>query len=371
MHDAYFLFIGGPHQVAHLAPVAEELARRSPGLTVRLLFMGAATGRALREIKAATPGSATVIEHVRPPRWTRWLPSRAAKLPLLLVLLPRLRRAGVIVTAERTSAWLKRFGLKTPMIHFRHGAGDRAPKSEARLNAFDLIVVPGAKDVRRAIDRAGIAPGRLKTAGYVKLDHLSRAAHERPPLFANGRPTVLYNPHFDAGTSSWADARAVVAAFARQDRYNLVLAPHVRVAEDMSADERAAWEALGDGKTIIVDLGSPRSFDMTYTCGADIYLGDMSSQLYEFLSVERPVAFLNSHHAAWRADPRYAGWALGEVAEQPDEVIAAIDRAVAHWPEVRAAQSAAVADAFGRWRGAAARGAQLVLAEYRRAAAAV
>lgn len=369
MDEALFLFIGGPHQVAHLAPVAAELARIAPDVDVRALYLGKATGRALADVGAVWPDGAVAIEPIAPPYWTRRLPRRAIKVPALLSLWPRLRRAGVIVTAERTSAWLKRAGLKTPMIHVRHGAGDRAPRSEGRLDAFDLIVVPGAKDVRRAVDDVGIAPGKVRTAGYVKLDHFMRAAKTRAPLFANGRPTVLYNPHFDAATSSWADARAIVAAFAAQDRYNLVLAPHVRLAEDMTPAERDSWAGLGNGNTIIVDLGSAASVDMTYSLGADIYLGDMSSQLYEFLAIERPVAFLNSHHVAWRDDPRYAGWALGEVADGTDHVIATIDRAVARWPQVRAAQLAAVADAFGEWRGAAQRSAQLVLAEYRRARA--
>lgn len=352
--------------MAHLAPVAVEFARIEPHLPTHILYKGNSTGSVLRDVMATEPIAALTVEQVWPPSWTRTLPSRASKLPLLLAMLPRLRRANVIVTAERTSALLKRVGLSTPMIHFRHGAGDRAPKSEARLNAFDRIVVPGPKDLRRAVEEAGVAIEKLYVGGYVKLDYLAREAAMRPKLFANARPVVLYNPHFDTKASSWVDARSVVEAFAAQDSYNLVLAPHARLAEDMTETERARWESLGDGKTIHVDLGSPRAFDMTYTLGVDYYLGDMSSQLYEFLSEPRPAVFLNSHGAAWRGNPRYAGWALGEVINEPGDVMAALDRAIADWPNKRAAQVAAVADAFGNWRGAAARGARLIQSEYRR-----
>ena len=36
------------------------------------------------------------------------------------------------------------------------------------------------------------------------------------------------------------------------------------------------------------DPGSPASTDMTYTRAADIYLGDVSSQVYEFIAEPRP-----------------------------------------------------------------------------------
>lgn len=55
---------------------------------------------------------------------------------------------------------------------------------------------------------------------------------------------------------------------------------------------------------MIVDLDSPRLVEMTYTLTADIYLGDLSSQLYEFLIRPRPVAFINAHRVDWQK--RYA-----------------------------------------------------------------
>src|SRR3546814_6822845 len=71
----------------------------------------------------------------------------------------------------------------TPLIHFRHGAGDRAPRSEHRLKSFDLIVVPGEKDIDRAIRQQNIEPERLRQCGYVKLDYLAQLrGRERPRL---------------------------------------------------------------------------------------------------------------------------------------------------------------------------------------------
>jgi hypothetical protein len=64
---------------------------------------------------------------------------------------------------------------------------------------------------------------------------------------------------------------------------------------------------------MLIDTGSPRSVDMTYTLAGDIYLGDVSSQIYEWIIRPRPAIFLNSHAANWAEDPNYAHWHLGPV----------------------------------------------------------
>lgn len=359
-----FVFIGGIHQIHHLAPVAAEIARRPGGPPVRCFCADAGTEAALRGIADRMAAGRMAIVRVPVP-WLSGLAVRAtgrsaaAKGPILAAIRWRARRAGAIVVPERTSAALRWMGWRRPLIHFRHGAGDRAPASEARLGAFDLVVVPGEKDVARAVAQ-GVDPARLRVGGYVKLDYL-RAAAPAAPLFGDGRPVVVYNPHFDPRISSLAIAREVIGRFAAQDRYNLVFAPHVRGVEDMTAGERAALLAMAVEGRILIDLGSPSLFDMRYTGAADIYLGDMSSQLYEFLSRPRPVAFINARGDDWRDDPRRAGWHLGEVADGAETVIAAIDRAVAGHAGKVAAQAAAVAFAFGDHAGAIGRSADILI----------
>jgi hypothetical protein len=361
-----FLFIGGAHQVYHLAPVAAELSRQQPGTRITCLYPDAETGAALARVRDALDAPAMQLDHVPPPPVADWLAratrrQTARKGPLLVRLAPRLRRARAVVTPERTSASLRWMGLsKTPLIHFRHGAGDRAPSSEARLKAFDLVVVAGRKDVERAVEVQHLDPAKVRDCGYVKLDFLTHTRPNRAPLFDNGRPVVVYNPHFDTAISSWPVARAVIEQFRAQDRYNLVVAPHIRLSDDMSPQDMAAWQGLAEPGRIIVDLRSPRLIDMTYLLAADVYLGDMSSQLYEFLARPRPVAFINAHHAAWQGNPRYAGWRLGSVAETIDDVIAAVDSARALHPALIGAQRAAVGEALGRIDGAAERGAEIV-----------
>jgi hypothetical protein len=130
---------------------------------------------------------------------------------------------------------------------------------------------------------------------------------------------------------------------------------------------RASRRASSDG-SIFVDLGSPDLFNMRYAQAADLYLGDMSSQLYEFIARPRPVAFINAHGVAWRDNPRYAGWHLGEVAEGAGDVMEIIDRAFANHSSKVLRQEQAVMHAFGEYRGATARAADILM-EYLQCAA--
>ena len=189
--DIAFLFIGGAHQVYHLAPVAAALSRARPDLAITCLCPDAESEAALDDVRRAMAAPDLRVKRIKPPRIAtlvaRLLRRRAAaKGPILAKLRIALRGAQAIVVPERTSAALRWMGWRKPLIHFRHGAGDRAPRSERRLSAFDLVVVAGEKDVARAVEVRRVDPARVRAAGYVKLDYLSR--RPPPPTAVRGRP---------------------------------------------------------------------------------------------------------------------------------------------------------------------------------------
>ena len=103
--------------------------------------------------------------------------------------------------------------------------------------------MPGEKDIERAVGKHQIEPGKLRQGGYVKLDYLRNLPAPTHSLFNNERRTIIYNPHFDPAISSWPVARKVIDTILADDRYNLIVAPHIRIAENMSADERADCDA--------------------------------------------------------------------------------------------------------------------------------
>ncbi|HWI86093.1 MAG TPA: glycosyl transferase [Sphingomonas sp.] len=359
-----FLFVGGLHQMLHIAPVAAELLRRGE-LTVRGFVYDRADASALRGL---TPGLAIDIVLLPVPFWAKpWrMVSRNAplKLPCLVSARRRLGEMDILVAAERTSTILKRLpGRKPFMVHIPHGAGDRAQGFEARIRLFDHVIVAGPKDRARMIAENLVRSEDCSISGYIKLDTVQARGRSRTPLFTNGRPTVLYNPHFARKLSSWdAFGRVLISAFRQHDEFNLIVAPHVRLAERLSDHEQATIRAMAVEGRIIIDLGSPRSSDMTYTLGADIYVGDVSSQVYEFLSEPRPCVFLNPGVRKWQDNPDYAFWHFGAVVSDPLQAFRAIAAAAGHHPHYIARQVAAVSAAFGPEGSAVARAADILAA---------
>ena len=78
---------------------------------------------------------------------------------------------------------------------------------------------------------------------------------------------------------------------------------------------------------------------MSYTLAADVYLGDVSSQICEFLVKPRPCLFANPHHVEWQTDPCYAAWHLGPVFESVDTLDRHLKQAIESHPRYRALQA--------------------------------
>jgi hypothetical protein len=113
---------------------------------------------------------------------------------------------------------------------------------------------------------------------------------------------------------------------------------------------------------VLVDTGSPAMIDMSHVAVADLYLGDVSSQVHEFLLLgARPCVFVNAHGVSWEDDPDYAFWRLGDVISA-DAVVPALTAALTAPDRFADAQRAAVADTFGTFEGSAERAAEAILA---------
>lgn len=347
-----FSFIGGEHQFLHGAPVVAALSRNAE-VTVEAFVVDAADAAALRTLLERLGAGAVAITVMAMPAPIEALVRRRQdgfKVPRLLWWSRRMRAADLIVTLERTSTLLKRLpGHCPPMAHIPHGAGDRAKGYEGRCRYFDHLLVAGEKDRTRMIDYGLARPDQISATGYIKLAAL-RHLHAVQPrrLFDNDRPVVLYNPHFSAKLGSWrAFSESIIAQFAADRRFNLIVAPHVRLFEQASAEYRTRWANLSDPDWLLVDTGSQRCIDMTYTLAADIYLGDVSSQVYEFCAIPRPCVFIDAHGVNWQDNQHYAMWQLGDVIREKDELMPAIAAAWAQPNRKREMQVAAIHNSFG------------------------
>ncbi|ATW04205.1 hypothetical protein CHN51_12190 [Sphingorhabdus sp. YGSMI21] len=113
-----------------------------------------------------------------------------------------------------------------------------------------------------------------------------------------------------------------------------------------SASARQRWENRSTD-SILIDTCSDRLLDNSYTVAADIYIGDVSSQVYEFTARPRPCVFLNFNKIDWRDNPNYLFWQMGEVIEDPAEIFAAVARARDLHPQYIEIQKKLTSDALG------------------------
>lgn len=333
-----FLFLGELHLIPHLFPIAAALARRADAPAVTLHVATSVHEEILAAAVARLGLTNVVIRRVRGFRQgmpeSRDTPVLPAK-PLVLALnAARLLREDVAVVAERTSLWLPRISRRkgARFVYNEHGAAPHANFASIRNRFAARILMPSEGMAARA-RAAGDPDAPITVVGYLKPDFARMLPTAGAmPQFARVRPVVVYVPHWKRDKSSWwGMGEAVLDWFAGNDRYNLILAPHVRLPKfDPEFDRRVApYRGLPN---IHIDATSFNLIDQTYTDNADIYLGDGSSQVVEFAARPRPAVFLNPDRHAWADDPRFSHWGMGDVVEDVDAMAAALAAAPERHP---------------------------------------
>jgi hypothetical protein len=346
-----FPFLAQVHQAFHSLPIALEIAIRHPDAEVHVAAATAGHLSILRELAGVyAPGAPLIFDQLRVPWFLRGITERrgmALKTPTLLYNVPYFAGFDALVVPERTSLVLRNLLKRTRMIWTRHGAGDRASGFTDEIRNFDFVLMSGCKIEQRLRQQKLIEDGHYETGIYAKFDLVERLPRE--PLFANDRKTILYNPHFWLNLSSWPVwGEQVLEFFAASDCYNFVFAPHIRLFDPPTAEKYEPFERYAAHSNMRIDLGSLASADMTYTLGSDLYLGDVSSQVAEFLKHPRPCVFLNAHHVDWRGNANYRFWELGPVVEDIADLGTAIEDAFRNHELYRGRQIAYLKETFER-----------------------
>lgn len=338
------------HQVAHSAGIMLLYAAENPNETIVALV-----SPALKEAVRPLLGDARVewidfgvglFTRMLAPIFDRIAPfSRKAALSANLEIMASL---DAVVATERTCLWAKRkLGRRAPkFIYVPHGAGDRGVTYHPELAQFDLLLVPGQKYVAAAIETKLVHPGNaIAVIGYPKFDAVGEKPVER--FFANENPVFVYNPHFDPWLSSWYDfGPNIVAWFRQHPEYNLIFAPHVmlfRKRFHWSLEYRTGRfrpDIPEPAANIRVDVDSARLFDMSYMRAADAYIGDASSQIYEFMSKPRPAFFIDPHGVPIHH------WAAGPVVKSVDALVTELPNFEAIGQRFAPAQRALFAETF-------------------------
>lgn len=364
-----FLFLGHIHQIVHTAPIAFELARTERAEV--WLFPSSREGAdLLRRLGSRYPGSRARIEILEPALRHRGLTTlKGRPYPRWKFVMRRHERRllgfDVLVSPDFYSMHLirRRCGNRPLFIWAFHGAGDRKYEHDERLLNYDQVLLPGEKVARR-LEAQGILP-RVPSSiiGYPKFDVLGKEKTSGTRIFENPRPTVLYTPHFVEDLSSWYDwGLDILEMFHRSDRYNLIFAPHIMLFAKRDP-RRSIPGKYFEAPHIHIDTGSLASVDMTYTNMADVYLGDVSSQVYEFAVRPRPCIFLDPHGIDWRDDPSFRFWNLGPVITSLRDLERAFEAPPMLDDATRAVQRELLAETFDLdpFKNSGARGAEAIL----------
>ena len=318
-----FLILDDIHHVHHLAPIAFELSRRKEYQCV--IYIQPHSIRVLKQIAAFYPGHGCEIRMLAPALVTRIKYKLRGKFcrsaRVIRDHLDVLLNYDALISADFDMEELLSRSVnsaKKPLFCcILHGAGDRDFKQFPAMKDLDFVLLSGTKYQQRFLAAGFLKPENYAIIGYPKFDVIS--AGNRRRLFTNDKPTVIYNTHFLLDISSWQRwGIEILDYFYRQEFYNFIFAPHRNLFSRI-LKPRCLPKKYFNAPHIHIDLGSEKSVDMTYTQAADIYLGDVSSQVYEFIRQPKPCLFLNAHGVAWRDDPNYLCWQLGSVMESlPD-----------------------------------------------------
>lgn len=331
------------HQVAHGLPIALALARQRTGAEIIICTTNERLSQEVRLLAGdAADHDLRFVELKLNARSTRAVDAVAGRfIPTAKLLMYRdnldfFRSLDVLVVPEKTSLVLKdHFHLdRLKIIHTRHGAGDRAIGFDKASARFDHVLAAGAKIRDRLVNDARVSPEKISIVGYPKFDVFNAPA-TLPGK--NGRTTVVYNPHVAPHLSSWYRfGPKILQWFIAHPQYDLIFAPHIMLFErrlavtiqpPRIARVRKIPKQLATAPNVFVDLHSRALTTMEYLDRADIYIGDASSQAYEFMIRPRPCIFFNAHQFDWEGDPSFAHWHAGRVLARVDDLQSALSEA--------------------------------------------
>lgn len=322
------------HQVPHVVPYAFELSRLYDDIEVSVLCATSAEMAFTREIAHGYAGHRCQIRQLDVPALIRWVDPVLSKVVFarkhfsLSHNRDLLRGFDALVVPEITSLELKKHGgfERVKMVFTHHGAGDRLVGAlDDKIGEFDLVFVPGQKYADRLLEMGLVEKDKLKICGYPKFEAMEKLGIKRKKLFDNDRPVVVYNPHHVRSQSSWSKLGCdILDYFYESKTYNLIFAPHTVLFKRSWSKGEALPGRYKSNDHVLVDTGSRALSDMTYLRASDIYIGDASSQVYEFLETPRPCIFVDTHKTKWQNDPYYRHWEFGPVVDD----IAMLDKAL-------------------------------------------
>ncbi|MBN1867670.1 CDP-glycerol glycerophosphotransferase family protein [Candidatus Sumerlaeota bacterium] len=258
-------------------------------------------------------------------------------------------------------------------VQMFHGVSFKGKPYTDSIRKYDYLFTVGPYMKRRFARDGFFEEGdpRLLEIGMPKTDALfhppkDRAAVARELGFDDpSQPLVLYAPTWRKESSLYGLGRELLRELPRRGR-NLMVKLHDHHYDPKSnpVDWRAEWPRLRHPR-----LGVIEDPDIVpYMAAADVLISDLSSVTNEFTLLDRPIVFIDVPELRAKygqtLDMEEWGQKTGTVVKSMEELIAAIDQAIAQPALLSDVRQAAARDLFfhpGRATQAAIQGAYRVL----------
>jgi len=323
-----FLYLHGIHHLYHTAMTAIELSNLQNKYQIVMVSCSSHHTKLLQKILKIYPTHHIIIKEIPLPFRFKYLNIKNKSYPSPISTMPKIAKflretVAIIATSHSTVTSARKYRITRPkFIYQYHGCGDRKYGFEPNLGKYDLMLLPGKYHQNRLVNSGVIPKDKTTIVGWPKLDYPTNILGLKNKLFRNRNPIVLYTPHWDPRISSFRSwSRPILNYFKNNPKYNLLFAPHIQLKHwKIKYKYDLSFEAY-ECNNIHIDLGSEESVNSSYLRIADIYMGDVSSQVYEWIAIKpRPCIFINAHHIQWEDDINYRHWKYGLVVDGIQEL---------------------------------------------------
>mgnify|MGYP006124929987 CR=1 FL=1 len=319
-----FLFINGPHHVYHLILPALKHASIINNTKTIIISGNPTNTKIIKEAKILTGITQFNLIDIPVPFRYRFKNYKKKIYPPVYTRIKKIvgilkNASAIISTSHELPKHLEFYKIKGPtLFYLYHGTGTREYGFENKLKDFDYILTPGNYHKERLKKTLLISDEKINIVGTPKSDWIKLKKIRNNNLFNNESPVFYYVPHWDINLSSYLKWRKIILNyFINNNQYNLIFAPHPLIKHLSKKEGYKIENNLKSANNIIIDHGGKNSIDGTYSALADIYIGDVSSMITEWiLQKPRPCIFINAHEKKWKNEDDYYMWNFGSVVSE-------------------------------------------------------
>jgi tetratricopeptide (TPR) repeat protein len=229
----------------------------------------------------------------------------------------------VVVVAESQAGMLRDKLPRALFVWVRHGLiSKNATCFAARTADFACLTSEASKAWYMA--QGGRPRKDYWITGYPQLDPLFRATPMPITLkLPQERKTVLYAPTWTAGLSSapMLGERVVNLICGERCDLSIVIKPHPVTAAH-TPDWLVTWRALAEAHAHVHLIDDIVADVMPYLMAADVLISDVSSVIFEYLALDRPIILLTNpdHRGTSHFDPKGIEWLWRDVGTEVHDV---------------------------------------------------